>query len=83
MKLNTLFQNGRPLTARQSAILERNPRVLYYFTEAHDLGGRLISISLSSGYNYEQRGNFIAWDWAEVIDFLSRVEQGEPDPRNA
>ena len=81
-KLCTFLQNGRPLTSRQAKTLEADKRVASYFTEASDEGSRLISISLTNEYNYEQRTKFIAWDWQEVTEMLSNVEEGEPDPRN-
>jgi len=76
-KLCTFLQNGRPLTAAQSGILEADPRVASYYTEAHSGEGRLISVRLAEGYNYEYRDGFIAWDWTEVKDMLSRVEDDD------
>lgn len=76
-KHDTLNQTGRPLTSKQSSILEADPRVESYWTEDGDF--RVISVRLADGYNYEGRRFIMANDWAEARHNLASIEVGEPD----
>jgi hypothetical protein len=78
-KLNLNLQDGKPLTAKQSAILENDSRVESYFTEQHDLGGRNIWVYLVPGLNYEGRQSVHGVDWKEIVWNMESIEEGEPD----
>jgi hypothetical protein len=81
-KLCTFSQDGRPLSAKLSAKLDADHRVESYHTEWHP-EGRMIFVDLAAGYNYEQRSGIVGCTAAEILESLTRVEQGAPDPRNA
>lgn len=76
-KHDTFNQSGRPLTSKQSSILEADHRVESYYTEDTDF--RVISVRLADGYNYEGRRFIMANDWAEVKHNLDSIEEGEPE----
>jgi hypothetical protein len=70
--------DAKPFNDRQRAILDSDNRIRSYWTEAHDLGGRVLWISLAPGFNYEGRHNVVANTWRDVVHNLKAVEAGEP-----
>ena len=78
-KLNKNLQDGKPLTAKQASILENDNRVESYFTEQHDLGGRMIWVNLIKGLNYEGRQVVHGVDWKEIVWNMKRIEEGDSD----
>jgi len=78
-KNDTYAQDGKPLTTKQAATLNTDHRVESFWTEAHDMGGRVIWVRLADGYNYEGRRNVVSVDWKEAVWNMKSIKIGTPD----
>ena len=77
LKLVHYLQDGKPLTKRQSDILDADPRIASYYTEHYEDGGLSnVCIELAAGYNYEGRESFVAVGWREAAQFIKNIEEG-------